>query len=120
MPRKKKPDAAYLSDMLTSARFVNDVVETMSLAEYQKNMLIRMAVERGIEIIGEAAYSVSEEFKAAHQEIPWSKIMRQRNRLAHDYDDIDDVLIWNVATVHVPDLIVKLGPLIPPVPPSPA
>lgn len=63
-------------------------------------------------IIGELAYHVSAEFQARHAEIAWTKIARQRHRLVHDYDDIDDRLIWNVASVHIPALIVQLDPIV--------
>lgn len=119
MPRKKKPDAAYLRDMQTAAKLVVETASRVSFAEFQSNVVLRWAVERGVEIIGEAAYSISEDLKAANPDIPWTKIMRQRNRLAHDYDDIDEALIWRVATVHIPDLLSKLGPLVPPSPPEP-
>lgn len=69
---------------------------------------------------------MSDTFKAAHPEIPWRPIMAQRHRLAHEYGEIDDRLIWNVATVHVPTLIALIEPLTatavpaaPAVPPSP-
>jgi uncharacterized protein with HEPN domain len=42
--------------------------------------------------------------------------MAQRNRLVHEYDKIDNELIWDVATVHVPRLIEQIEPLIPPLP----
>lgn len=56
---------------------------------------------------------VSESFRAAHPEIPWRPIQAQRHRLAHEYGEIDDDIIWTVATRHVPALIVVLRPLIP-------
>ena len=44
--------------------------------------------------------------------------MRQRHRIEHDYDDIDDRLIWTVATTHVPHLLGMIEPLVPPDPPA--
>ena len=76
----------------------------------------QLAVERSIEILGEAARKVSQAFQAAHPEIPWSRIIAQRHVLAHEYGNIDHERIWEVATVRVPQLIVQLVPLIPPPP----
>jgi uncharacterized protein with HEPN domain len=61
---------------------------------------------------------VSEAFQRAHPEIPWRKIIAQRNVLAHDYGEIQDDVLWQVATVSVPELIAALEPLIPPLPPE--
>ena len=109
-------DAALLLDMLDSARAVVQVVEGLTLESYLTDRLRRRSVEREVEIIGEAARKVSREFQEAHQGIPWRKIMGQRHKLAHDYAEIEDEVLWRVATVHVPELILQLEPLIPPLP----
>ena len=69
-----------------------------------QNDMLR-AVERNLEIIGEAARRISEELKKDHPEIPWRKIIAQRNVLIHEYGDIDYKEIWQVATFHVSRLI---------------
>src|SRR6185295_11473815 len=88
-----------------------------TLSEYSENLLLRSAVERQIEIIGEAARLVSSEFQGQHKDIPWDKITRQRHVLAHHYGEIDDERMWRVATIHIPLLITQLEPLVPPAPP---
>jgi uncharacterized protein with HEPN domain len=70
-------------------------------------------VERRVEIIGEAARRVSCAFRDAHPEIPWRSVIGQRHALAHDYGEIDDQRVWRVATIHIPDLIPLLEPLVP-------
>jgi uncharacterized protein with HEPN domain len=64
--------------------------------------MLRGAVERHIEIIGEAAARVSRAFRAAHPDIPWRRIIAQRNILAHEYGEIDDALVWRVAIARLP------------------
>ncbi len=114
MPRKPEParDPARLWEMLTAAREVASFVQGRTFDDYESNILLRRGVERSVEIIGEAARRVSQEYRDAHAEIPWHKIIVQRHRLAHEYDAVDDDLIWAVATKHVPVLIrelVRLG-----------
>ena len=62
-------DAAYLWDMLDAAKAVREFVSSRTYDDYQKDRMLRGAVERNIEIIGEAARHVSEVFQQAHQEI---------------------------------------------------
>jgi uncharacterized protein with HEPN domain len=50
-----------------------------------------------------------------HPEIPWGRIIAQRNVLAHEYGEIEDEIVWAVATVSIPDLIFLLEPLVPPI-----
>jgi uncharacterized protein with HEPN domain len=111
------PDAAFLWDMLRYAREVNDVVQGLSREAYLQDRVRQLAVERAVEVIGEAARQVSDAFQQAHPEIPWRPIIAQRHVLAHDYGRIDHERIWQVASVHVPALIAHLVPLIPPPPP---
>ncbi len=114
MPRDRNDpsrDAAWLLDMLAAARAVVAFVNGRTYQEYEQDLFFRSAVERQIEIIGEAARGISDTLKTAHPQIPWRPIMAQRHRLAHEYGEIDDSLIWKVATVHVPALIPQIEPL---------
>lgn len=109
-------DAAYLLDMLEAARTVQELVAGVTWRQYQADRKLQLAVERAVEIIGEAAHNVSAAFQQAHAEIPWRLIVGQRNVLAHEYGRIDQELLWKVAVNRVPSLIASLQPLIPPPP----
>jgi len=106
-------DAALLLDMLDSARSICGMVKGMSLVDYAADRRTRRAVERELEIIGEAARRVSTGFQSRHPEIPWRKIVGQRHKLAHEYGEIQDEIVWRVATIHVPELVALLAPLVP-------
>jgi len=101
-------DAAYLRDMIDACARIERFVSGRTLDHYRADDMLRSAVERQIEIIGEAARHVSEPFRAARAEIPWRPIMAQRHILAHEYGEIEDPLIWRVATFHIPALHAQL------------
>jgi len=111
-------DAAHLWDMLDAAQTIREFTSSVGFEQYNQNRMLQLAVERALEIIGEAARRVSEAFKQSNPEIPWQNIIAQRNVLAHEYGEIDQERIWIVATVHVTELIANLEPLIPPLPPE--
>jgi uncharacterized protein with HEPN domain len=117
MPPEKQ-DAAYLWDMLEAAREVVALVVGMRHAQYVSDRKTQLAVERAVEIIGEAARKISDGYKAAHGAIPWRKIIAQRHVLAHEYGEIKQDRMWVVATVNVPELIGQLEAMIPPLPPE--
>jgi len=77
-----------------------------------------MAVERALEVIGEAARHVSPAYRQAHPEIPWRGIIAQRNILAHEYGEIKQERLWVVVTERIPELIALLEKLDIPSPPS--
>lgn len=108
-----KDDQVYLWDMLTAAKAVVEFTRGRTLTEYETSLLLRSAVERQIEIIGEAARRVTKQFQDAHLEIAWRPIQAQRHVLAHDYGEIKHDRVWRVAEIHIPELIVLLEPLVP-------
>lgn len=113
-------DAALLWDMLEHARRAVTYTSGRTLEDYLANPMLRDAVERVIQITGEAASKLSRTFRDAHPDIPWRPIIAQRHILVHEYGGIHDDKIWRVATVHVPQLIRLIEPLIPPPPPDPS
>ena len=77
-------DPAYLWDIVEAAREVQRFMTAVRLEEYLQDLMRQHAIERTIEILGEAARNVSETFKAAHPDIPWRSIIAQRHVLAHE------------------------------------
>lgn len=117
MPLSRR-DPANLWDMLEAAEKVQEFLEGKTFEDFIQEDMRRAAVERNLEIIGEAARRISEELKQEHPEIPWQGIISQRNVLIHEYGDIDYVKIWKVVSIDVPRLIEQIRPLIPPLPPE--
>jgi uncharacterized protein with HEPN domain len=107
-------DSAYLWDMLQAARAVQRFTAVAGRTAYLNDEMTQAAVERKIEIIGEAARKLSAAFQQAHPEVPWTKITAQRHVLAHDYGRIEHDRIWEVATVHIPALVGQLESLLSP------
>ena len=111
--KPEEKDSAYLWDMREAARYVMDFVEGVSYVPFCSDKKVRYAVERCIEVIGEAARHVSQSFQESHPEIPWKRIIGLRNILAHEYGEILVERIWRVALENVPELYRALDPLIP-------
>jgi uncharacterized protein with HEPN domain len=111
--RPKSSDISYLWDMLDAACAIREFLVGKNFDDYAHDRLLRGAVERHIEIMGEAARDVSADYRNAHPEILWNKIIAQRHVLAHEYGEVKHERIWGVATVHIPDLIGKLRQLVP-------
>ena len=105
-------DAAHLWDMLNAAENVSQFLQGVSFDNYMRERKLQAAVEREVEIIGEAARRVSERFREMNSEIPWRAIIAQRNVLAHEYGEIKQDRMLLVATERVPDLIKKLKPIV--------
>jgi uncharacterized protein with HEPN domain len=107
-------DKVYLWDMLKAAKGVESSLQGLTFAQYAADENLRLATERRIEIIGEAARRLSPELKELHPEIPWRLIVDQRNVLIHAYDEIENERIWALAQQDIPRLLEQLAELMPP------
>jgi uncharacterized protein with HEPN domain len=111
MPPEER-DAAYLWDMLQATRDLMDFTQGVTFAAYSSNKMMRMAVERGFQVLGDAGRRVSENLKAEHPEIPWSSVVKHRNVIVHDYADLSLERIWEVIQRALPVLARDLERLV--------
>ncbi len=98
--------------------YVKDTTETDFHGDTQK----QDAVVRRIEVVGEATAHLTETTRQAIPELPFRKMRGMRNIVAHDYANVDLKIVWEVATVHVPEVRAVLETFFakhyPPLPPS--
>lgn len=106
--RPLERDAAHLWDMLDAAKQVATFATDMDLAQLLADARSRYAIERALEIVGEAARRVSTETTAQHPEVPWKGIIGFRNVLAHEYGAIDYRRLYAVIKDGIPALIIAL------------
>lgn len=103
----------YLWDALRAAELVHDFAKGQSFAAYQSNAMLRSAVERQFEIIGEALSQLSKvdpEIASHIPELP--RIVAFRNILIHGYATVDDALVWQVLIDKLPSLQQALTALL--------
>lgn len=109
MPR----DEGYVLDMLEMARRALRYVEGVDRPGFERDEQLQDALIRVIQVLGEAARRVSGVYRAAHPEIPWSRIVGMRNKLVHDYFEVDSAEIWLVLSEDLPDLLPLLERIAP-------
>lgn len=76
----------------------------LSQEQFLSDKLRYYAVMKNVEIIGEASYMLSLEFKSEHSEIPWEAIIKMRHILVHGYASVLPEFLWETARVDVPQL----------------
>ncbi|HUW20677.1 MAG TPA: DUF86 domain-containing protein [Sedimentisphaerales bacterium] len=79
---------------------------------FEKDELIQNWIIHHLQIIGEAAVRISEDFQKRSPQVPWSKIIGMRNVLVHDYFGIDFDVVWNVVERDVPELEARINELL--------
>ena len=111
---RKANNAVRLRHMLDAARKARALTQQQQREELDKDEVLALALIRLLEVLGEAAASVSEGYREEHPEIPWRPIVSARNRLIHGYHDVDLDIVWSIVTVELPPLIAELEKLVPP------
>ena len=96
---------AFLEDILKSIDEIFEFLpEKRDFLQYQKDLKTKKAVERNIEIIGEAINRIRKHKESDFQINNAQKIIGTRNRIAHEYDSISDEVIWTIIIRELPEL----------------
>jgi uncharacterized protein with HEPN domain len=98
-------DIVRLRHMLDAARQAVKFAEGRTRDELDTNSMLALSIVRLLEIIGEAAKNVSEDFRRASTRIPWKQIAGTRDRLVHGYFDVDLDIVWAIVSSDLPALI---------------
>jgi uncharacterized protein with HEPN domain len=107
-------DLQFLLDILQSAELIVSYTEQCSKDEFIENIQLQDAVIRRLLVIAEAARRVSEPTRQTLPNISWQEINGMRNRLVHEYDDVNLNIVWDAAQIEIPKLIAELRIRIPP------
>ena len=100
-----------VKDILRCIEHLETYTSNLSLEKFSADFMVVEACLYNIQIIGEAANSLSSEVKQKSPAVPWSLIKGMRNRLIHEYFGTDVEVVWNVIQNDLPDLKLNLTEL---------
>jgi uncharacterized protein with HEPN domain len=101
-------DLSYLIDIVDCILDITEFTKTVFYNDFEKDKMRKLAVERQLEIIGQAANKISKETQDFLKYVPWGNIIGLRNKLAHDYGEILAERIWNISKTSVPALLSEI------------
>ena len=95
----------YLQDMVTAATAIGDFIAGRTLDDYKADLMVRSAVERHFEILGEALAGALRLDPALQERLPASRgVIDFRNVIAHDHDVLAAATVWDIARHVLPSL----------------
>ncbi|TXM67368.1 HepT-like ribonuclease domain-containing protein [Methylobacterium sp. WL120] len=100
----KRSAIARLTDILTMSDAAADIVAGRTFADCRRDLVMRLAVERRVEIVSEASRHVPPDAKTHFPAVTRSEIAAVGNKLRHEYNRIDDLILWKIATASLPEL----------------
>jgi uncharacterized protein with HEPN domain len=101
-------DLSYLIDIVNCIIDINEFTNSIEYYQFEKDKMRRLAVERQLEVIGQAANKISPEAQNNLENIPWKNIIGLRNKLAHDYGEILAERIWRISKKSLQELLKEL------------
>ncbi len=102
--RERIKDRGRLEDIIDYSNNVTKMIEGFTLNEFEADIRTYFAVMKNIEIVGEAAYMLTKEFKEAHPETMWSVVQGMRHVLVHGYANVLVEELYNTAVNGIPQL----------------
>ena len=97
-------DKGRLEDIVEYSANVIKIIENVEFEEFSSNILIYFSTMKNVEIVGEAAYMLTKEFKASHPEIPWKQVEGMRHVLLHGYSQVLPRILWATAKESIPEI----------------
>jgi uncharacterized protein with HEPN domain len=110
--RENLKDKIRLQHILEAIDNIFEFVKGVTIEEYTSNKMLRFAVVKNLEIVGEVAYLISKELKERHPEIEWATITGMRHVLVHGYYQIKDEIIWTTIQTELQPLKDKINRLL--------
>jgi len=98
----------YLLDIIEAIERITEYTQGVDEARFSQEIQLQDAVIRRFHIIGEAASNVPDIIRGEHPNIPWKKIVAQRNLIIHDYASVRPQEIWRVVIEDLPQLLPQM------------
>jgi uncharacterized protein with HEPN domain len=95
-----------LHHMLDHAREAVEMVRNRSRMDLDTDRMLNLALVRLMEIVGEAAVRIPEEFRSRRPQVPWRDVADLRHRLIYGYDTVNFDILWTIIQHDLPPLIV--------------
>lgn len=105
------PDEVRIRHLVEAAEKAVAYASQHSREDLDSDELLRLALTKLVEIVGEAAKQVTEATRARHPDVPWSAAARMRDRLVHHYFDVNLDVLWATVTEDLPSLLERTPPL---------
>jgi uncharacterized protein with HEPN domain len=101
---KRFRDSDYLEHIASRIVRIERATSGVDLAGFLGNEDLQAAIERYIEVIGEAAGKLSQHTRDLAPDVPWSQVIGARNVIVHGYAEIEPDRIWDIVKSHLPSL----------------
>lgn len=104
----KKDNKFYIQHILDAIKIIEGYLKNINYDDFLKDKLVQDGIIRELEIVGEAAKRLTEDFKNDYSKIPWKYVCGMRDKLIHDYFGVDLDEVWKTTTEDLKELKQEL------------
>ncbi len=108
----KRDYSDFIEDIIEAIKSIDEFIADMSFEEFMRDDKTFSAVTRKFEIIGEAANRIPRDIQEKYKNIPWSYMIGMRNKIIHDYDGINVMIIFDSAKEDLKELLPLLEKMV--------
>ena len=112
MSKERKDNKIYLLDIKNSCSKILKYTKNKAENDFVKDHMLSDAVEKNLLVIGEASTKISIDFKKTNPQIDWKSIVGIRNKIIHEYFDINIDTIWLTVTKDIPVLKKQISQIL--------
>lgn len=112
MSKERKDNKVYLLDIKRSCLKILKYIKNKTKSDFAKDHMLSDAVEKNLLVIGEASTKISIDFKKENSEVDWKSIVGIRNKIIHEYFDINIDTIWLTVTKDIPVLKKQINQIL--------
>ncbi len=107
-----RPVIEFLRDIMDWMENAQTFVDGVDRYEFVEDLKTRSAVERAVEIIGEASKHIPDDLRRQFPDVPWQGMAGMRDRVSHAYFGVDNDLLWQTVTEEIPPLLKNLREMV--------
>ncbi len=110
--RDKLGDTQRLLHIQDAIAEIERYTHQTTFEDFTENSMMRFAVVKQVEIIGEAANHLSYDLIELYKEVEWATIISARNIFVHEYFGIDDFILWDIVKIDLPEIKIKIATIL--------
>ena len=108
----KNRDKVCLEKIVGYCEEIIDFSQGVTWEEFSENSLLKYAISFALGQIGELVKIISADSKDNYVKIPWRKIAGMRNKIVHEYGNFDQVIMWEIVTINIPELLENVSAIL--------
>jgi uncharacterized protein with HEPN domain len=105
-------DISRINHIIEASQKALNITKTRKRSDLDQDDVLGLALVRLLEIVGEAAWGISEKLRSKYPDIPWRAMTGMRNRLIHGYFEVNLDVVWETITAQLPPLVTQLRKLL--------